>query len=51
MTIDSLRSDHVGCYGYDRATTPFLDSSRSAARASRRASRRSRTARPRSRRT
>lgn len=25
ITIDSLRADHVGCYGYDRATTPHLD--------------------------
>jgi arylsulfatase A-like enzyme len=25
VTIESLRTDHVGCYGYDRATTPGLD--------------------------
>ncbi len=26
VTVDSLRQDHVGYYGYDRDTTPFLDS-------------------------
>lgn len=26
VTIDTLRADHVGAYGYPRATTPFLDS-------------------------
>ena len=26
VSIDSLRADHMGCYGYDRDTTPFLDS-------------------------
>lgn len=26
LTIDSLRKDHLGCYGYHRNTTPFLDS-------------------------
>jgi len=26
ITIDCLRADHVGWLGYDRATTPFLDS-------------------------
>ena len=26
VSIDSLRADHVGCYGYARDTTPFLDS-------------------------
>lgn len=26
VTLDTLRADHVGCYGYGRATTPFLDS-------------------------
>jgi arylsulfatase A-like enzyme len=26
VTIDTLRADHVSCYGYPRATTPFLDS-------------------------
>jgi len=25
VTLDTLRADHVGCYGYPRATTPFLD--------------------------
>jgi arylsulfatase A-like enzyme len=25
VSIDSLRADHVGCYGYDRQTTPNLD--------------------------
>lgn len=25
MDIDSLRADHVGCYGYRRATTPNID--------------------------
>ena len=26
VTVDSLRADHVGYHGYDRATTPNLDS-------------------------
>jgi arylsulfatase A-like enzyme len=26
VTIDTLRADHVSCYGYPRRTTPFLDS-------------------------
>lgn len=26
VTVDSLRADHVGCYGYDRDTTPVVDS-------------------------
>lgn len=26
ITIDALRVDHVSCYGYERQTTPFLDS-------------------------
>ena len=26
ITIDTLRSDHLSCYGYERETTPFLDS-------------------------
>ena len=26
ISIDTLRADHVSCYGYDRPTTPFLDS-------------------------
>jgi len=25
ITIDSLRKDHCGCYGYPRDTTPFID--------------------------
>lgn len=25
VTIDTLRADHVGCYGYSRPTTPNLD--------------------------
>ena len=25
ISIDSLRADHVGCYGYARPTTPNLD--------------------------
>ena len=25
ISIDTLRADHVGAYGYDRATTPTLD--------------------------
>ena len=25
ISIDSLRSDHLGCYGYDRPTSPVLD--------------------------
>lgn len=25
VTVDSLRADHVGCYGYDRETTPTLN--------------------------
>jgi len=25
VVVDSLRADHVGCYGYQRETTPFLD--------------------------
>ena len=25
ITIDTLRADHLGCYGYDRATTPNID--------------------------
>jgi arylsulfatase A-like enzyme len=26
VTVDCLRADHCGCYGYSRPTTPFLDS-------------------------
>ncbi|MFC7057728.1 sulfatase-like hydrolase/transferase [Halovenus salina] len=26
ITVDSLRADHVGWHGYERDTTPFLDS-------------------------
>lgn len=25
ITIDTLRADHLGCYGYTRQTSPFLD--------------------------
>ena len=25
VSVDTLRADHLGCYGYDRPTTPFLD--------------------------
>ena len=25
VTIDSLRADHLGCYGYSKATSPHLD--------------------------
>jgi arylsulfatase A-like enzyme len=25
VTVDSLRADHLSCYGYERETTPFLD--------------------------
>jgi len=26
VSIDALRADHLSCYGYERETTPFLDS-------------------------
>lgn len=26
VTIDTMRSDHLGCYGYFRDTSPFIDS-------------------------
>jgi arylsulfatase A-like enzyme len=26
VNIDTLRADHLGCYGYERSTSPFLDS-------------------------
>lgn len=26
VVIDSLRANHLGCFGYERATSPFLDS-------------------------
>lgn len=26
LTVDCLRADHVGCYGYHRPTTPHIDS-------------------------
>lgn len=26
VSIDTLRADHLGCYGYGKATSPFLDS-------------------------
>ena len=25
FTVDCLRADHVGCYGYERPTTPHID--------------------------
>lgn len=25
ISLDSLRADHVGCYGYDKDATPNLD--------------------------
>lgn len=25
VSIDTLRADHLGCYGYERPTSPFLD--------------------------
>lgn len=25
ITVESIRADHVGCYGYERATTPAFD--------------------------
>lgn len=25
VTIDTLRADHLGCYGYSRPTSPFID--------------------------
>lgn len=25
LTVDCLRADHMGCYGYDRPTTPAID--------------------------
>ncbi|HKE01984.1 MAG TPA: sulfatase, partial [Planctomycetota bacterium] len=26
VVVDTLRADHLGCYGYERPTSPFLDS-------------------------
>ena len=26
ISIDTLRSDHLGCYGYERNTSPYIDS-------------------------
>ena len=26
IDIDTLRADHMGCYGYSRNTTPVIDS-------------------------
>lgn len=26
VTLDTVRADHLGCYGYPRATSPFIDS-------------------------
>ena len=25
ITVDSLRADHLGCYGYEKNTSPFID--------------------------
>ena len=25
IVVDTLRPDHLGCYGYDRPTSPYLD--------------------------
>lgn len=25
ISLDAVRADHLGCYGYDRPTTPYLD--------------------------
>jgi arylsulfatase A-like enzyme len=25
LVLDTVRADHIGCYGYERAATPFLD--------------------------
>ncbi len=25
ISLDALRADHLGCYGYDRPTSPFID--------------------------
>ncbi|MCZ6681846.1 MAG: sulfatase-like hydrolase/transferase, partial [Planctomycetota bacterium] len=25
ITLDTLRADHLGCYGYDRPTSPRID--------------------------
>ncbi|MFW2387090.1 MAG: sulfatase-like hydrolase/transferase, partial [Polyangiales bacterium] len=25
ITVDTLRADHLGCYGYERARTPHTD--------------------------
>jgi len=25
IVVDTLRADHMGCYGYERETTPFID--------------------------
>ena len=25
VTVDTLRADHLGCYGYDRIATPSID--------------------------
>ena len=26
VVVDTLRADHLGCYGYERTTSPFIDS-------------------------
>ena len=25
LAIDTLRADHLGCYGYERPTSPYID--------------------------
>ncbi len=25
ITVDTLRADHISCYGYSRRTTPHID--------------------------
>ena len=25
LTVDCLRADHLGCYGYDQGTSPMID--------------------------
>ena len=25
LTVDTLRADHLGCYGYHRDTSPYID--------------------------
>ena len=26
IALDTQRADHLGCYGYDKPTSPFIDS-------------------------